>query len=73
MEKNEFIYLNVKTVPAFDTAVLCDHTAYMVYDHHGQMLRYASGWTLKDAVELYAHVYGCERMAIRLRRPFKHQ
>ena len=73
MEKNEFIYLNVKTVPAFDTASLCDHTAYMVYDQHEQVLRFASGWTLKDAVELYANVYDCDRMAIRLRRPFKRQ
>ena len=73
MEKNEFIYLSVKTVPAFDTISLCDHTAYMVYDQHEQRLRFASGWTLRDAVELFAHVYGCERMAIRLRRPFKQQ
>lgn len=70
MEERKIIYLKVKTVPAFDFVRLCPHTAYTVSSHEGNTLRLASGWTLKDAIELFAHQYNICREDIRLIRPF---
>ena len=73
MEKQNLIFLNVKTVPAFDPIKLCPHTAYTVYQHKDNGLQFASGWTLQDAIEYFAYTYKCNRADIRLKRPFKQQ
>lgn len=70
---DNFVYLSVKTVPAFDVVSLAPHTAYTVYTVSEGAIRLASGWTLRDAIELYAHIHGCERISIKLKRPFRPQ
>lgn len=70
MEKRKIIYLNVKTVSAFDFVRLCPHTAYTVSLNQDNTLLFASGWTLKDAIELFAQQYSICREDIRLIRPF---
>ena len=70
MENKKIIYLNVKTVPAFDSISHSLHTAYTVSLHRDQNLLLASGWTLKDAIELFARQYSICREDIRLIRPF---
>ncbi len=67
------IYLNVKTVPAFDTETLMPHTAYTVYRMIDKKLLFASGWTLKDSIAFYASKYACDISSIHLIRPFKAQ
>ena len=73
MDNHSLIYLNVKTVPAFDTERLCPHTAYTVYLQQGNNLLFASGWTLRDAIDFFADRYMCNRTDIRLKRPFRQQ
>ena len=73
MEKGNIIYLNVKTVPTFEPVTHEDHTAYTVYVSHGSDLQIASGWTLQDAIELFAKNHSCDRTSLRLRRPFRPQ
>ena len=73
MENQNFIFLNVKTVPAFDPIRLCPHTAYTVYQYKDNNLQFASGWTLQDAIEYFVSTYKYNRAAIRLKRPFKRQ
>lgn len=66
------VELNVISVPAFDWEG-AEHTAFTVYSYTNGVLRTALGWTLKDAVELYAQYNGLEKNTIRIRRPFKRQ
>ena len=73
MENQSLIYLNVKTVPAFDTEKLCPYTAYTVYLQQGSDLLYASGWTLQDAIGFFADKYKLNRANLRLNRPFRKQ
>ena len=73
MENQLPIYLNVKTVPAFDTEKLCPHTAYTVYLQQNGDLLSASGWTLQDAISFFADRYKLNRADIRLNRPFRKQ
>ena len=73
MENQTPIYLNVKTVPAFDTEKLCEHTAYTVFLLKDSNMMYASGWTLRDAIDYFADRYSCNRADIRLKRPFARQ
>jgi hypothetical protein len=70
---DNFIYLNVKTVLAFDVVSLAPHTAYTVYALLDGTIRLASAWTLRDAIDLYARLYGCERSSVKLVRPFRQQ
>ena len=67
------IILNVKTVPAFDTEKMRPHTAYTVYQTVAGQFTIASGWTLKDALDLYARLYKCNRNALKVKRPFIQQ
>ena len=67
------IILNVKTVPAFDTEKMRPHTAYTVYQTVAGQFTIASGWTLKDALDLYARLYHCNRNALKVKRPFIQQ
>ncbi|MBR1957324.1 MAG: hypothetical protein IKA13_08455 [Bacteroidales bacterium] len=67
------IILNVKTVPAFDTEKMRPHTAYTVYQTVAGQFTIASGWTLKDALDLYARLYNCNRNALKVKRPFIQQ
>ena len=69
----DFIYLNVKTVPAFDAVSLAPHTAYTVYALLDGTIRLASAWTLRGAIDLYALLYDCDRSSIKLIRPFRQQ
>lgn len=73
MENQTPIYLNVKTVPAFDTEKFCEHTAYTVYMHKDNHLLHASGWTLQDAIDYFADRHKFNRADIRLKRPFRRQ
>ena len=73
MSDTSNIILNVKTVPAFDTEKMCPHTAYTVYQTLEDTIKIASGWTLKDALDLYAHLYNCDRATLKVKRPFVQQ
>ena len=66
----EALYLNVKTVPAIDPEHHLPHTAYTVFTTDGDGLRFASGWTLRDAIHLFARLYGYDPARLRLIRPF---
>ena len=67
-------YLNVKLVQAVDPVSYHPHTAYTVYSRSGSdRLRVASGWSIKDAVSLYARLYRCDSRSICLIRPFRKQ
>lgn len=66
----DILYLNVKTVPAFDALCQLPHTAYSVYSTINGRLIIASGWTLKDAIELFCRTQGYDPDCIRLKRPF---
>ena len=65
--------LNVKTVPAWDYDMMCPHTAYTISAVVDGKLTFASGWTLKDAIELYSFIYHCDKESIKILRPFKRQ
>ena len=66
--------LKVITVPAADLENLDKlHTAFTVYSETAGALRASAGWTLKDAIELYARDNGVLRDRIRLHRPFERQ
>ena len=67
------IFLNVQTVPAFDVATYSGHTAYTVFDTKEGQLMTASGWTLRDAIDLYSKLYKVDRPCIKLKRPFRPQ
>ena len=67
------LYLKVKTVPAFDTSSLQPHTSYTVYRDNDGSLQVASGWTLKDAIELFSRLYGCDITSLKITRPFIRQ
>lgn len=67
------IFLNVQTVPAFDVTTYSDHTAYTVFATNGGGLATASGWTLRDAIDLYSRLYKVDRLCIKLKRPFRPQ
>ena len=73
MSDTSNIILNVKTVPAFDTEKMRPHTAYTVYQTLEDTIKIASGWTLKDALDLYARLYNCYRNALKVKRPFIQQ
>lgn len=71
---DKLIYLNVRTVPAFDTALMRPHAAYTVCCDHNDEFMYASAWTLKDAVLLFRNLYGIpEEFVIKFNRPFRPQ
>ena len=74
METSGLIYLNVKTVPAFDTETKMPHTAYTVFYTLRDNTAFASAWTLQDAVRLFRRLYNVkEDTVIKLRRPFQPQ
>ena len=65
--------LNVKTVLAWDYDMMCPHTAYTISATIGSKFTFAPGWTLKDAIELYSHIYCCNKENIKILRPFNRQ
>ena len=67
------IYLDVKTVQTIDRETMEPHTAYTVCHQTDDILKIASAWTLKDAVELFARLYGFDRNVLKLSRPFRSQ
>jgi len=66
----DILYLNVKTVAAFDPFTHLSHTAYSVYTDINGDLRIASAWTLRDAIELFCRTEKFDPTCIRLKRPF---
>ena len=70
----EKVYLNVKLVQAVAPVSHNLHTAYTVYSLIGSDgLQVASGWSIKDAIRLYARLYRCNLDTIYLIRPFRNQ
>ena len=70
----KLIYLNVRTVPAFDPYLMQPHTAYTVFCDRDKKFMSASAWTLKDAVHLFRRLYGIsEDFVIKFNRPFRPQ
>ena len=49
------------------------HTAFTVYSESAGALRASAGWTLKDAIELYARDNGNAGGGYKLIRPFERQ
>lgn len=66
----DILYLNVKTVPAFDAFTHLHHTAYSVYTVTDGDFKSASAWTLKDAIKLFCRTQKCNPSCVRLKRPF---
>ena len=67
------IYLNVKTVQTIERDSMEPHTAYTVYHLSDENMKIASAWTLRDAVDLFAKLYGFDRTRLKIRRPFLSQ
>ncbi|MBE6240673.1 MAG: hypothetical protein E7115_04165 [Bacteroidales bacterium] len=67
------VFLNVKTVQAFEPATYAPHTAYTVYAEAEGAIALASAWTLRDAISLFADTYNYDRATIKVLRPFKRQ
>lgn len=61
--------LNVITVPALDWDGRW-HTAFTVYSEADGVLRTSSGWTLRDAIEIFCEWFKVDRGQIILERPF---
>ena len=69
---DKLIYLNVRTVPAFDPYLMLPHTAYTVFCNRDKKYMSASAWTLKDAVHLFRRLYGIsEVFVIKFNRPLR--
>lgn len=64
------IRLKVQTVLAFDPDTLKEHTAYTVILFDDCRLLCVSGWTLRDAIDLFCRWYHIERERVCLLRPF---
>ena len=64
------VKLKVLTVPAFDSLNLCEHTAYTVMLQDDKQFLCASGWTLRDAIEIFCNRCQIERGNVSLIRPF---
>lgn len=73
MDKGNRVYLNVKIVPALEPVTYEAHTAYTVYLQDKNSLNSASGWTLRDAIELFARRHNYPRESLSLKRPFRPQ
>ena len=68
------VTLKVKTVPAADMDEPDRlHTAFTVYSEAAGALRASVGWTLRDAIEIYARSNHIQRSEIRIQRPFERQ
>lgn len=65
--------LNVKTVQTFEPGTLEPHTAYTVFLNLENKLMVASGWTLKDAISLFADIYRYDKAELKILRPFHPQ
>lgn len=71
---DKLIYLNVRTVPAFDPYLMLPHTAYTVFCNRDRKFMSASAWTLKDAVHLFRKLNGISDVSvIKFNRPFRQQ
>ena len=68
------IKLNVLLVPAPDIFNPGEvHTAYTVYTNEGEDLWAAGGWTLRDAITLFAKDHNVSRSDLIITRPFTPQ
>ena len=68
----EKVRLRVQTVPASDPVTLKEHIAYNVIaqDGDGDCIRFAPGWTLRDAIETFCEWFQVERERVCILRPF---
>ena len=64
------IRLKVLTVPTLDPVTHQEHTTFSVSTQLRGDINYASGWTLKDAIDNYCRTYNVERDNVILERPF---
>ena len=64
------VRLRVQTVPALDPVTHWEHTAYSVILQDGGELKFASAWTLRDAIEAFCDGFHVERESVCLLRPF---
>ncbi|MBP5559184.1 MAG: hypothetical protein J6X71_05410 [Bacteroidales bacterium] len=66
------VRLKVLTVPALDPDTREMHIAYTVLlpDYAAGRIPCVSGWTLKDAVDLFCEWFQVDRSSIKLIRPF---
>ena len=64
------VRLKVLTVPALDPFNYQEHTAFCVSIQMGGQIQYASGWTLRDAIDTYCEWFKANREQITLERPF---
>ena len=64
------IRLRVLTVPALDPITFQSHIAFCVTAQTGGCFRYAPGWTLRDAVDLFCEWFEVDRNQVVLERPF---
>lgn len=71
---DKIINLHVKLVPAIDFEIRIPHDAYTVYCRIDGAASLASGWTLKDAINLFRKQHHVDNQTrIRLIRPFRKQ
>lgn len=66
----EKVRLRVRTVLAWDPSSNQEHTAYSVFARNGEVLNYAPGWTLRDAIDTFCEWFHVNRESITLHRPF---
>ena len=66
-------HLNVKTVQTFEPGTLEPHIAYTVFLNLEEKLMVASGWTLKEAISMFAEIYRFDRTELKVMRPFHPQ
>ena len=64
------VRLGVQTVPAFDPVSSEIHTAFNVILLNDEQLCCVSGWTLRDAIEIFCKRFHVEREHVYLQRPF---
>ena len=69
------VRLIVQTVPASDPETREIHIAYTVLrkDTSEELVAFAPGWTLKDAIENYCKWFQTDRCQVKLIRPFRPQ
>jgi hypothetical protein len=71
---DKIINLHVKLVPAIDLETRMPYDAYTVYSKLDGTISSASGWTLRDAVNLFRKVHHVDiQTKVSLVRPFRRQ
>ena len=66
----EKVRLKVLTVPALEPVTYHLHTAFCVTAQSGGQNQFVSGWTVRDAIDLFCRINRIDRGQIILERPF---